>query len=80
MVPRRQLGSSWGEIKAILALEMGGVTCARTDRLASAPLSALRDETLKLRQLERFQQPCVGKPREAPYLLLTLLLRSQLRG
>src|SRR5213592_3512849 len=49
-------GVELGEIKAILALETGRVTCAQADRLVSTRLITLRDQMLKLRQLERVLQ------------------------
>ena len=62
-------GFELGEIRAILALETGRVTCALADRLVSARLVALRDQMLKLRQLERVlqkvQRACAGRPGDA---------------
>src|SRR5437867_539954 len=58
------------EIKTILILETGRVTCGRADELVSARLVALRKQMLKLRQLERvlakFQRACAGQPHDAP--------------
>ena len=44
------------EIKGILALETGRITCGRANRLVSERLVSLRDQVLKLRQLERVLQ------------------------
>jgi DNA-binding transcriptional MerR regulator len=58
------------EIKAILAVETGRVTCGRADQLVSARLVTLRSQMLKLRQLERvlakIQRSCAGKPQDTP--------------
>ncbi len=63
-------GFALGEINTILALETGRVSCARADRLVSARLVALRNQMLKLRQLERVlqkvQRACAGRPGNVP--------------
>jgi DNA-binding transcriptional MerR regulator len=57
------------EIKAVLALETGRVTCGHAGRLVAARLTALREQMLKLRQLERvlqkIQRACSGQPEDA---------------
>jgi len=63
-------GFELGEIKAMLALESGRVNCGRANRLVSERLVGLRDQMLRLRQLERvlqkIQRACVGQPEDAP--------------
>jgi DNA-binding transcriptional MerR regulator len=72
------------EIKAILALESGGVTCGKAQRLVSQRLPALKERMLKLRQLERVLQKveraCAGKPDGAPCIVVDpFVLRKWLR-
>ena len=58
------------EIKAILSLETGRVACAQANQLVTARLAALRDQMLKLRQLERvlqkIQRACSGRSPSDP--------------
>ena len=60
------------EIKAILALESGRTTCGHARQLVGSRLMALRDQMLRLRQLERvlqkIQRACAGQPDDAPCL------------
>jgi DNA-binding transcriptional MerR regulator len=57
------------EIKAVLALETGRIACGEASQLVSARLAALREQMLKLRQLERVlqkvQRACAGRPASA---------------
>jgi len=58
------------EIKAILAMETGRVTCGQANRVISDRLASLRGQMLKLRQLERVfqkvQRACSGKSDDTP--------------
>lgn len=77
-------GFELGEIRAILALETGRVTCALADRLVSARLVGLRDQMLKLRQLERVlqkvQRACASRPGDDPCVVSdAFVLRRWLR-
>ena len=57
------------EIKAILSLETGHVACGQANRIVTARLASLREQMLKLRQLERvlqkIQRACAGQPQDA---------------
>jgi DNA-binding transcriptional MerR regulator len=63
-------GFELAEIKAILSLESGRISCRQANRVVSARLTSLREQMLRLRQLERVlqkvQRLCAGKPDEAP--------------
>ena len=77
-------GVDLGEVKAILALETGRVACGRAARLVSARLVALREQMLRLRQLERVlqkvQRACSGKSTDAPCVVQdAFVLRPWLR-
>ncbi len=72
------------EIKAILALENGRTPCGKASQIVAERLSALRDQMLKLRQLERVLQKvgraCAGKAKDAPCILTDpFVLRRWLR-
>lgn len=72
------------EIKAILALESGRISCGRANEMVTARLTTLRKQMLKLRQLERVlqkvQRACTGKPVEAPCTVSdSFVLRRWLR-
>lgn len=58
------------EIKAILNLETGRVSCGQARQLVAARLAALREQMLKLRQLarvlEKVERACAGNPPDAP--------------
>lgn len=63
-------GFALPEISAILSLEIGRFPCGEVNRLVAARLATLREQMLKLRQLERVlqkvQRACSGKPPHAP--------------
>jgi DNA-binding transcriptional MerR regulator len=63
-------GFELAEIKAILSLETGRVTCDKANQIVTSRLASLRDQMLKLRQLERVlqkvQRGCAGKSADAP--------------
>jgi MerR family Zn(II)-responsive transcriptional regulator of zntA len=72
------------EIKAILSLETGRVACGRASELVTLRLGSLRDQMLKLRQLERVlqkvQRACAGRPADAPCVVADpFVLRRWLR-
>lgn len=72
------------DIKAILALETGRIACGRANRLVGDRLVALRNQMLKLRQLERVlekvQRACASQPDDAPCVVDTpFALRRWLR-
>jgi DNA-binding transcriptional MerR regulator len=78
-------GFSLPEIKAILTLDTGRISCGQANRLVTARLASLRAQMLKLRQLERVlqkvQRACVGKSDEAPCAVIEpFVLRRWLRG
>ena len=58
------------EIKTILSLETGNIACGQATRLVTARLASLREQMLKLRQLERVlqmvQRAYTGEPADAP--------------
>jgi MerR family Zn(II)-responsive transcriptional regulator of zntA len=62
------------EIKAILALEAGRTSCGRAHELVSSRLDTLREQMLKLRQLERvltkIQRACAGQPEDLPCVVV----------
>jgi len=62
-------GLALPDIKAVLELESGRVTCGRADEIVTARLAALREQMLKLRQLERVlakvQRTCAGQSHNA---------------
>ena len=57
------------EIKAILALETGRVVCGQANQIVTARLTSLREQMLKMRQLERVlqkvQRACAGQSPDA---------------
>jgi len=72
------------EVKAILDLETGRLTCGQAEKLVSAQLTVLQETMLKLRQLERVLQKikraCVERHTNAPCLVAEpLALRRWLR-
>ncbi len=72
------------EISAILALETGRVTCGRANQVVMTRLASLREQMLKLRQLERvlhkIQRACAGKPADARFVVVDpFVLRRWLR-
>ncbi len=72
------------EIKAILSLESGRVSCGQAKGIVSDRLSSLREQMLKLRQLERVLQKveraCAGRPDDdACVLAEPFVLRRWLR-
>lgn len=72
------------EIKTILSLETGRVACGQANQLVAARLASLREQMLKLRQLERvlqkIQRACAGKPDGAPCMTTEpFVLRKWLR-
>ena len=72
------------EIKSILSLENGRASCGQANRIVSARLASLREQMLKLRQLERVlqkvQRACAGKSDDAPCTVTApFVLRRWLR-
>lgn len=72
------------EIRAILRMESGRVTCGEAEKIVARRLAMLRETMLKLRQLERvlqkIQRGCAGKPHDAPYVVANpFVLRRWLR-
>ncbi len=61
------------EIRAILALETGRATCGHAEQLVSDRLAVLREQMLKLRQLERVLQKIkrasAGQRQDAPFVV-----------
>jgi DNA-binding transcriptional MerR regulator len=72
------------EIKAILDLESGRIACGQATEIVTSRLAALRNQMLKLRQLERVllkvQRACAGKHRDARCVIVdAFVLRKWLR-
>ena len=80
-------GFELSEIKAVLALEGGRVSCGQAYQIVAARLASLREQMLKLRHLERVlqkvQRACAGKPADArcvvtdPFVLRRWLRREE---
>jgi MerR family mercuric resistance operon transcriptional regulator len=77
-------GLALPEIRAVLALETGRTPCGVAAEIVAARPGTLREQMLKLRQLERVLQKveraCAGKPKDAPCVVSDpFVLRRWLR-